>query len=87
MLRIKSRKNSGRISLPMMVVLVALGLGVAWWWLNKGGSKVAGNAVQDAGKLLDQAGKAVDKDAAEAAAELERRNNSIQSKRGFDIAK
>lgn len=85
------RAEAGRITLPMLIVLVAIGLGITYWYFNMGGKKTADKGLQEMSKELekaaDQAGKDVEKSAAETAADLERRNNSIQKKRGFDMTK
>ena len=85
------RAEAGRISIPMLIVLIAIGLGITYWYFNMGGKKTADKGLQQMGteleKAADKAGKDVEKSAAETAAELERRNDSIQKKRGFDMTK
>ncbi len=85
------QRESGRIKLPMLIVLVVIGLGLAYWYLNLGGKKATDKTLEQVGtqleKAADQAGKDVQKSAADTAADLDRRNDNIQKKRGFDVTK
>lgn len=86
-MRQRFTRVAGRINLLVLLGLVAIGGAVAYFYLTQGGAKATDKALKETEKLVDQAGKDLQKSAAENAADLERRNQSIQHKRGFDIAK
>ncbi len=85
----RTRKNSGKINLLVMIGLIAIGGVVAYLYVTN--KKEADRTLDKAGKAVgtavDKAGKDLEKSKAETEAELEQRNANIQAKRGFNITK